>query len=153
MVWAMHTSSLVGPLTAYCYTTMVIAVLVAAAGAPVPIGALFIGLGVLSVQPHGPNFLALALLGTAAAVSGDVLDYGLGRAGRPVLYARLLRPFLKFSGIGIDDATKGLGRSSGMMIFLTVIAFPTLDKAHSRPGHLAFNGSTVSISADWLPAL
>src|SRR5690349_10939145 len=119
MVWAMHTSSLVGLLTAYCYTTMVIAVLVAAAGAPVPIGALFIGLGVLSVQPHGPNFLALALLGTAAAVSGDVLDYGLGHVGRPVLYTWLLRPFLKFSGIGIDDATKGLGRSSGMMIFLT----------------------------------
>jgi membrane-associated protein len=119
MVWATHVSSLLGFLTPYCYASLVIVVLVAAAGAPVPTGALFIGLGALSIQPHGPNFLALALLGTAAGVSGDVLDYGLGRVGRPVLYAWLLRPFLKFSGFGIKDANTGLGRGSGMMIFLT----------------------------------
>jgi membrane-associated protein len=119
MVWATHASSLASLLTPYCYASLVLVVLVAAAGAPVPTGAIFIGLGALSVQPQGPNFLALALLGTAAAVSGDVLDYGLGRAGRPVLYAWLLRPFLKFSGIELKDLTTRLSRGSGVMIFLT----------------------------------
>src|SRR5258706_3843299 len=119
MVWTTHASSLVGLLTPYCYASLVLVVLMAAVGVPIPIGALFVGLGALSAQPHGPSFLALALLGTAAAVSGHVLDYGLGRVGRPVLYAWLLRPFLKFSGIGIKDATTGMGHSSGMTIFLT----------------------------------
>jgi len=119
MVWTTHASSLVGLLTPYCYASLVLVVLMAAVGVPIPIGALFVGLGALSVQPHGPSFLALALLGTVAAVSGHVLDYGLGRVGRPVLYAWLLRPFLKFSGIGIKDATTGMGHSSGMTIFLT----------------------------------
>lgn len=110
----------------YCYASLVLVVLMAAVGVPIPIGALVVGLGALSVQPHGPSFLALALLGTAAAVSGHVLDYGLGRVGRPVLYAWLLRPFLKFSGIGIKDATTGMGRSSGMTIFLTRFALTPL---------------------------
>jgi membrane protein DedA with SNARE-associated domain len=126
MVWTTHASSLVGLLMPYCYASLVLVVLMAAVGVPIPIGALFVGLGALSVQPHGPNFLALALLGTAAAVSGHVLDYGLGRVGRPVLYAWLLRPFLKFSGIGIKDATTGMGRSSGMTIFLTRFALTPL---------------------------
>src|SRR5689334_3771360 len=119
MGWATHASSLVGLLAPDCYGSLVIVALLASAGAPLPTGALFIGLGALSVQPHGPNFFVLALLGTAAAVSGDLLDYGLGRVGRPVLYVWLLRPFLKFSGSGIKDATMGLGRGSGMAIFLT----------------------------------
>jgi hypothetical protein len=37
-------------------------------------------------------------------------------------------------------------------IFLTVTAFPIVDKSRSRPGHLAFADSRVSISADWQPA-
>ncbi len=119
MIWATHASSLVGLLALSCYASLVLLVLVAAAGAPLPTGALFIALGTLSVQPHGPNFLALGLLGTAAGVSGDLLDYALGRMGRPVLYTRLLRPLLRFSGIGIKDANKALGGSRGMMIFLT----------------------------------
>lgn len=118
MVLAVNTSGLTGILIAFCYAALVILMLLGAAGAPLPTGAVLIGLGALSAQRHGPNFLILALLATAAAVSGDILDYGLGRAGRPVLYAWLLRPLLKFTGIGINDATR-LGRGSGLMVFLT----------------------------------
>jgi membrane-associated protein len=119
MGWTTHAASLMGLLTPLCYASLVVVVLVAAAGAPLPTGALFLGLGALSAQPHGPNFLALGLLGTVAAVSGDLLDYVLGRMGRPMLYTRLLRPLLKFSRIGIEDASMTLGRGRGMMIFLT----------------------------------
>jgi hypothetical protein len=36
-------------------------------------------------------------------------------------------------------------------IYLTVTAFPLIDKTHSRPGHLKFSGTRLSISADWEP--
>jgi membrane protein DedA with SNARE-associated domain len=118
MGWATRGSSLVGLLTSDCYTSLVIVVLVASAGAPLPTGASFFDLGTLSAQPHGPNLVVVALLGTAAGVSGDLLDYGLGHVGRPKLYAWLLRPFLKFSEIGAKNPTMGLGGGSGMTIFL-----------------------------------
>jgi membrane protein DedA with SNARE-associated domain len=111
----------VGLLTPDCHTPLLIVALVAlvalvaSAGAPLPTG---FDLGTLSAQPHGPNLVVVALLGAAAGVSGNLLDYGLGRVGRPKLYAWLLRAFLKFSEIGAKNPTMGLGGGSGMAILL-----------------------------------
>ena len=124
MGWATHGASLVGLLTPDRYTSLrivvllVLVLLVASAGAPLPTGALCIDLGTLSAQPRGPNLVVMTLLGAAAGVSYDLLDCGLGRVGRPKLYAWLLRAFLKVSEIAAKNPTMGLGGGSGMTLFL-----------------------------------
>jgi len=65
-----------------------------------------------------PNLVVMTLLGAAAGVSYDLLDCGLGRVGRPKLYAWLLRAFLKVSEIAAKNPTMGLGGGSGMTLFL-----------------------------------
>ena len=105
----------------YGYPCLVVLVLLASAGAPLPTEALLIGLGVLSAQARGPNFLILAVLGTAAAVSGDLLDYWLGRLGGPIVRKWLVRALQRLRLRGSDALladTHGW-RGSWAAIFVT----------------------------------
>lgn len=70
------------------YPLLALAVLLSAAGLPLPISALLVAVGVASAQVSGPLLLVLCLLCTVAAVAGDSLDYLLGRVGAPAFAAR-----------------------------------------------------------------
>lgn len=114
-------STLLQWVHAYGYPCLVVLVLLASAGAPLPTEALLIGLGVLSAQTHGPNFLILAVLSTGASVSGDLLDYWMGRLGGPVVRKWLVRALHRLRMKGSDKLladTHGW-RGSWAAIFVT----------------------------------
>lgn len=107
-------------VSVYGYPALIGLVFLASAGAPLPVEALLIGLGVLSADGHGPDLLPLAVLGTVAAVGGDVLDYWLGRLGSPLVRKWLvfLLHHLKKKGDLAASQTHGW-RGSGETIFVT----------------------------------
>jgi membrane protein DedA with SNARE-associated domain len=72
------------------YPLLVLAVLLSAAGLPLPISALLVAVGVASAQLGLPALLLLCALCTAAAVAGDSLDYLLGRLAATSVGARRL---------------------------------------------------------------
>lgn len=65
--------------------------LAAAAGAPIPIEIVLVALGALSAARGGPSFVALAVVGIAATVAGDALDYAVGRLFGHAVIERLTR--------------------------------------------------------------
>src|SRR5260221_10197596 len=83
---------LLGASASCAYTLLVALMLLAAAGAPLPATAALIVIGSSTARAMGPSFPLLSLWGTAAATSGDLLDYGLGRLSSRVLHAWLHRP-------------------------------------------------------------
>lgn len=121
LILSFSVSTLLQWVTIYGYPFLVVLVLLASAGAPLPTEALLIGLGVLSAQAHGPNFLILAALGTAASVSGDLLDYWMGRLGGPVVRKWLVRALqrLKIRGSDALLGEKRGWRGSWAAIFVT----------------------------------
>lgn len=117
---AVEAASLLHWMTVSGYPALIGLVFLAAAGAPLPVEALLIGLGILSAQGQGLALLPLVVLGTLAAVGGDVTDYWLGRLGSPLvrrwLVAALYR--LKLKGNLLVAGTHGW-RGSGQAIFIT----------------------------------
>jgi membrane-associated protein len=109
------------------YPAFIGLVLLAAAGAPLPVAALLIGLGVLSAQGQGPDLFLLAVLGTLAAVGGDVFDYWLGRLGSRVVgkwLAALLRRLMRQRARTLAQTHSWQG--SGTAIFVTRFLLPWL---------------------------
>jgi membrane-associated protein len=113
-------TALMGLVAAYGYVCLAGVVFVAAAGVPLPVQLLLIGLGALSAQRGGPNFLLLGVVGAATALGGDLADYLLGRlGGRPAL--RWLLGGLGGAGDVDKDLRRRLPfwRRSGLVILLT----------------------------------
>lgn len=107
-------------VTAYGDPALMVLVLLASAGAPLPVEALLIGLGVLSAQGHGPDLLPLAVLGTLAAVGGDTVDYWLGRLGSPVVRRWLVASLHRLRRKGDLAAAQAYSRrGSWAAIFVT----------------------------------
>ena len=83
-------ASLTHAVATYGYPVLFVLVVVASAGAPLPVGILLAGLGAASAQSGGPNFALLVASGLAASVVGDGVDFGIGRVGgrRAILWAQ-----------------------------------------------------------------
>lgn len=73
------TATLLHWISEYSYPFFGVLLLAAAAGAPIPIEIVLVALGALSASSSGPNFIALVVVGVAATVMGDALDYAAGR--------------------------------------------------------------------------
>jgi membrane protein DedA with SNARE-associated domain len=73
------------------YPLTVAAVLLSAAGLPLPVTALLVAVGAASAHMSGPALLLLCILCVVAAVLGAALDYAVGRLGAPVLASHLAR--------------------------------------------------------------
>lgn len=102
-------------------------VLVGSPGVPLPVQLLLVLLGAASGAGRGTSFPLLAALGTAAACTGDLLVYLVGRTGGRPLLRRLLRCW----GKGDDPervarARLPLWRQSGLVILLTRFALTPL---------------------------
>lgn len=80
------TGTLLRWVSEYGYPFLGGLLLLAAAGAPIPIEMVLVALGALSASHGGPSFVALVAVGIGATVAGDALDYAAGRLfGRPVI--------------------------------------------------------------------
>lgn len=94
-------------------------VLASAAGVPIPVEIALVALGALSGRAGGPDFAVMLVVGTVAAVAGDVFDYALGRFGVARLWRWLMR---KRERMGTDRAlavSARLLRRRGMAVLLT----------------------------------
>lgn len=98
--------------------------LLSAAGVPLPVEYAVVAIGALSAQEGGPNALGLLMVGTAAAVAGDALDYALGRLGMARLWGWLAR---RRRRVGEDvkppRVPAGLLQRRGMAVLLTRFVF------------------------------
>lgn len=65
--------------------------LLAAAGAPIPVEVVLVALGALSASVGGPSFVALVAVGIGATVAGDALDYAAGRVLGQTVIERWIR--------------------------------------------------------------
>lgn len=75
----------------YGYPFLGVLLLVAAAGAPIPIEVVLVALGALSASAGGPNFAVLVAVGIGATVAGDALDYAAGRVFGQTVIERWVR--------------------------------------------------------------
>ena len=81
--------------------------LLAAAGAPIPVEAVLVALGALSASGGGLSFVVLMVIGIGATVAGDALDYAIGRLLGQTAIERWIRgmvPESRATGTA-DDAT------------------------------------------------
>jgi membrane protein DedA with SNARE-associated domain len=108
-------------LSTYGYPALGVLVAVVAAGVPIPfpMTTTFVALGALTTTPHGPNFLALALVATLAAAVGHSADYGLGRSGSPLARRWRGRLERRIGGQTLGNLERRLARSSTLVILLT----------------------------------
>jgi membrane protein DedA with SNARE-associated domain len=100
--------------------------LLAAAAAPLPATATLIVIGSSTATTMGPNFPLLSLVGTVAATSGDLFDYGLGRLSSRVLHTWLQRPLswmLRATAMGRGNTPV---RAGGAVVFLSRVLLPSL---------------------------
>lgn len=121
--------SLAHLMSLYGYPLIVGIVIVGSIGAPLPLGFALVLLGAISAGHGGPDFLMLALAGTAASVAGDLVDYAVGRLGGVRLLRWLYRRQRRLLGRPLVSANRLLRRHGGVIIFLsrfllTAIASP-----------------------------
>jgi membrane protein DedA with SNARE-associated domain len=113
-------------VAAFGYIGFAAIVVIAAIGVPLPLVVLLLASGAWSATAGGPNLVALMLVGTAAAVAGDSLDYAIGRMGSGLLRERVLglqrrvRPALPAAVLDI------LWRRQGIAVFVTRCALTAL---------------------------
>lgn len=108
----------------YGYPALAVLIVIASAGVPLPISPLLLAFGALSARPGGPNFLALALLATAANLPGDLLDFGLGRLGGPLVQRRLAHLRRAAGGeVRLGGAGGHLRRDDSLLLLLTRFLF------------------------------
>src|SRR5579863_3161655 len=108
------------------YPALMAIVLVAALGAPLPITVLLLALGALSATRGGPDFWLLAVLGTCAAVTGDLGDYALGRAGGARLLVWLYRHHRRRLGAPLRQARRLLRQRGSTAVFLSRFLFTSV---------------------------
>ncbi len=108
-------------LSIYGYPALGILVALAAAGVPIPfpMTTTFVALGALSATAHGPNFLALAVVGTLAATVGHSADYGVGRSGSPFARRWRVRLERRIGSQTLSSVERWLTKSSTLVILLT----------------------------------
>jgi membrane protein DedA with SNARE-associated domain len=145
MPW--HASQLVQFMGTYGYPAMALVVLVGSAGLPLPISALLVALGALSVLPGGPNLGLVIAIGLAASVAGDLLDYGIGRVGLTRAVARVGPPHRERTHALTKRATAFLRHHLGLFIFLTRF-MPTMTIL-STPLSVVAGGSAMALFTFW----
>jgi membrane protein DedA with SNARE-associated domain len=117
----LNAADIVSLLSTYGYPALGVVVALAAAGVPIPapVTMIFITLGVLSATAHGPNLLALLVIGTLAATLGHSADYGLGYSGNRLM--QRLRAWLerRMGAHKLGRIERQLARSNALVILLT----------------------------------
>jgi membrane protein DedA with SNARE-associated domain len=105
----------------YGYLGLFAAAFVAALGigVPIPLTALLVALGALSVMPHGPGFAGLALAGLAGVCGGHLTDYSVGRFGGRHLSGRLERLGERSRVRRVLDAASRLRGGHLLLVFLS----------------------------------
>lgn len=146
MPW--NSSQLVQLMGTYGYPALALVVVVGSAGLPLPISALLVALGALSVLPGGPNLCLVIAIGLAASVAGDLLDYGIGRVGLTRAVARVGPPHRQRAYTMAKRTTVFLRQHLGLFIFLTRF-MPTLTIL-SSPISILAGGSTMALGTFWL---
>lgn len=118
--------SLVHLMSLYGYPILIVMLIVGSAGVPLPLSLALVLLGALSVERGGPDFLLLALGGTAASVAGDLLDYAAGRIGGTWLLRWVYRRQRRLFGPPLLRASRMLRRQGGIIIFLSRFLVTTM---------------------------
>ena len=131
------TGTLLQWVNEYGYPVLGGLMLAAAAGVPIPIEIVLVALGALSASSGGPSFVALAVVGIAATVAGDALDYAVGRLFGHTVIERLTRGKRQAhqSSATMEGSTQPLAwvqwlatwSGSGMMIVLSRCALTPLE--------------------------
>jgi membrane-associated protein len=101
-------------------------VFIAAVGIPLPLMVLLLAAGAWSAVAGGPNLLALALIGTTAAVAGDTLDYAIGRMGSSLLRERALALLRRLHPRASAAALDRLWPHQGLAVFVSRCALTML---------------------------
>ena len=101
----------------YGYPALVLVLVGAAFGLPLPATLLLIGEGAYA-STEGLNLSVLLALSLASVVAGDFAGYWAGRLGGPVLLSRASR-WLKVSRGGTGTWQASLDRWGGLTVFLT----------------------------------
>jgi membrane-associated protein len=115
----------------YGYPSLLAIILIAAMGAPLPVTVLLLAVGALSATRGGPDFWALAVLGTSASVAGDLIDYALGRVGGARLLLWIYRAHRKRLGPTLLETRRLLRRRGSVMVFLSRFLFTTVSSPTS----------------------
>lgn len=118
---SLDVASILSLLSSYGYPALGILVALAAAGVPLPfpMTTTFVTLGALTATAHGPNLLALLIVGTLAAAVGHSADYGLGRSTRPFALRRRARLERRIGSQTLGAVERWLAQSSTLAILLT----------------------------------
>ncbi|HEX9039002.1 MAG TPA: VTT domain-containing protein [Ktedonobacterales bacterium] len=113
--------SILSLLSLYGYPALGILVAISATGTPLPfpMTTTFVTLGALTAAAHGPNFLALVIVGTLAAAVGHSADYGLGRSTRPFALRWRGRLERRIGSQTLGGVERWLDQSSTLVILLT----------------------------------
>lgn len=123
---SLDSAMLVHLAVTYGYPAMVVFVVIASMGAPLPVSFLLLAMGALSAAQGGPNFVLLALLGILASVAGDLIDYTLGRFGGAPLLSWLSRRE-RLGHISLfERARERLHQRGSLMILLSRFLFTPL---------------------------
>ena len=113
-------------ITTCGYPVLAILLFLASVGLPLPVAIVLVALGALSAQNTALRLPLLILLGTLASVSGDLLPYGLGRAGGPRLLGWLRRLRHGLLAKPLDRAQDQLQRHGAGIVFLSRFAFTAI---------------------------
>jgi membrane-associated protein len=113
-------------VAAYGYPVLALLLFLASAGLPLPVAIVLVALGAVSAQGSALSLPPLILLGALASVAGDLLPYGLGRAGGPRLLGRLRTVHHGILATPLDRAQGQLHRHGAGMIFLSRFAFTAI---------------------------
>ncbi|HEV2238132.1 MAG TPA: VTT domain-containing protein [Ktedonobacterales bacterium] len=101
-------------------------VFIAAVGIPLPLVVMLLAVGAWSAVAGGPNPLALALIGTAAAAAGDSLDYAVGRMGSSLLRDRALALLRRLHPRASAATLDRLWPHQGLAVFVSRCALTML---------------------------
>jgi membrane-associated protein len=113
-------------IATYGYAGFAGLVFIAALGVPLPLIVLLLAVGAWSAVASGPNYPALMVLATVAAVAGDSADYAIGRMGSALLRNRLLWLQRRLRSAAPAGALEILWRRQGIAIFVTRCALTVL---------------------------
>ena len=128
--WVTHVdvTGLLSHLSGPAYLTLGALFALAAMGipVPVPVSGLLVTLGALSAQPGGPNLAVIVAVSVIALSSGHVVDYGVGRAGSPLLWRALRALERRLGRELITRLEAALERGGSWLILLTRFLFTPL---------------------------
>jgi membrane protein DedA with SNARE-associated domain len=120
------TPQLLHVISTYGYVGFAGLVFIAAVGVPLPLSLLLFAMGGLSAAAGGPNLAALLLIGIAAAVAGDTLDYAIGRMGSSLMRDRVLRLLRRLHPRASAATLDRIWLHQGLAVFVTRCALTAL---------------------------